>query len=103
MAISGRPPCDEAAILTAACGRIDIQSGNWVLAAAILGSSMTFIDGTVVNVAVPVLQSSLHATLAQVQWVVESYALALATLLLTGGFLGDLYGRRRIFVLGVII
>src|SRR5207253_6661926 len=65
-------------------------------------SSMAFIDGTVVNVALPALQSALHATLADVQWVVESYALALAALLLTGGSLGDLYGRRRIFAIGVV-
>jgi EmrB/QacA subfamily drug resistance transporter len=64
---------------------------------------MAFIDGTVVNVALPVLQSDLHATLADVQWVVESYALFLAALLLIGGSLGDLYGRRKIFVAGVVL
>jgi EmrB/QacA subfamily drug resistance transporter len=73
----------------------------WILAATILGSSMAFIDGTVVNVALPALQNSLNATLAQVQWVVEAYALLLASLLLTGGSLGDLYGRRKIFAIGV--
>jgi EmrB/QacA subfamily drug resistance transporter len=62
---------------------------------------MAFIDGTVVNVALPALQSALHASLAQVQWVVESYALTLAALLLTGGFLGDLYGRRKVYAIGV--
>src|SRR5215470_7999898 len=61
-----------------------------------------FIDSTVVNVALPALQSALHATLAEVQWVVESYALFLAALLLIGGSLGDLYGRRKIFVIGVV-
>jgi len=74
-----------------------------VLAATILGSSMAFIDGTVVNVALPALQADLHATIANVQWVVESYALLLAALLLTGGSLGDYYGRRRIFATGVIL
>jgi EmrB/QacA subfamily drug resistance transporter len=64
---------------------------------------MVFIDGTVVNVALPALQSALHATLADVQWVVESYALFLATLLLIGGSLGDLYGRRKIFAAGVAL
>jgi MFS family permease len=54
------------------------MNGPWILAATILGSSMAFIDGTVVNVALPALQSALHATLADVQWVVESYALFLA-------------------------
>ncbi len=79
------------------------KNGPWILAATILGSSMAFIDGTVVNVALPALQTALHATLADVQWVVESYALFLAALLLVGGSLGDLYGRRRIFVAGVVL
>lgn len=81
----------------------DPRKGSWVLAATILGSSMAFIDGTVVNVALPALQSSLHATVRDVQWVVESYALLLASLLLAGGSLGDLYGRRRIFTVGVLV
>jgi EmrB/QacA subfamily drug resistance transporter len=80
-----------------------MKAERWVLAAAILGSSLAFIDGTVVNVALPALQSDLHATLRQVQWVVEAYALSLAALLLTGGSLGDLYGRRAIFMIGVAL
>jgi EmrB/QacA subfamily drug resistance transporter len=64
---------------------------------------MAFIDSTVVNVALPALQSALHATLADVQWVVESYALFLAALVLIGGSLGDLYGRRKIFAAGVAL
>jgi EmrB/QacA subfamily drug resistance transporter len=64
---------------------------------------MAFIDGTVVNVALPALQSALGATVSQVQWVVECYALFLAALLLVGGSLGDLYGRRKIFAVGVIL
>jgi EmrB/QacA subfamily drug resistance transporter len=72
-----------------------------VLSASILGSSMAFIDGTVVNVALPVLQQALGATATEVQWVVESYALSLASLLLLGGALADRLGRRRIFALGV--
>jgi EmrB/QacA subfamily drug resistance transporter len=78
-------------------------SGKWILLAAILGSSMVFIDGTVVNVALPALQTSLQATIADVQWVVEAYALFLAALLLVGGSLGDLYGRKRIFLAGTIL
>lgn len=77
--------------------------GTWILTAAILGSSMAFIDGTVVNIALPVIQSALGATLAEVQWVVAAFALTLSALLLTGGSFGDLYGRRRIFSLGVIV
>jgi EmrB/QacA subfamily drug resistance transporter len=73
------------------------------LIATILASSMAFIDGTVVNVALPALQSALHASGTDIQWVVESYALLLASLLLLGGSLGDLYGRRRIFLSGVLL
>src|SRR5438045_7643693 len=76
-------------------------SRKWVLAATILGSSMAFIDGTVVNVALPTLQTNLNASLADVQWVIEAYALLLSAFLLVGGSLGDHYGRRRIFLIGV--
>jgi EmrB/QacA subfamily drug resistance transporter len=78
-------------------------SGRIVLAATILGSSMAFIDGTVVNVALPALQNAFHASVADVQWVVESYALMLAALLLVGGSLGDLFGRRKVYVFGVAV
>ncbi len=77
--------------------------GRTVLAVTILGSSMAFIDGTVVNVALPALQTAFHATLADVQWVVESYALMLAALLLVGGSLGDIFGRRKVYVVGVAV
>ena len=80
-----------------------MKNGGWILAATILGSSLAFIDGTVVNVALPALQTALHATVSDVQWVVESYALLLASLLLVGGSLGDLYGRRKIFLYGVVL
>lgn len=79
------------------------SSNAIVLAATILGSSMAFVDGTVVNVALPALQSALHATVADVQWVVEAYALLLAALLLVGGSLGDRFGRRRVYVIGVAV
>jgi len=103
MGAIARLPCDEAAILAGSCQRTVATNGPWILAATILGSSMVFIDGTVVNVALPALQAGLRATLTDVQWVVESYALFLATLLLVGGSLGDMYGRRRIFAAGVIL
>jgi EmrB/QacA subfamily drug resistance transporter len=74
-----------------------------VLAAAILGSGITFIDGTVVNVALPMLQSELGASVAKAQWIVESYALMLAVLILVGGSLGDRLGRRRVFSAGVLL
>jgi EmrB/QacA subfamily drug resistance transporter len=103
MSSIGRSPCDEAAMLTDSCRQPATTNGAWILAATILGSSMAFIDGTVVNVALPALQSALGATLAEVQWVVESYALFLAALLLIGGSLGDRYGRRKIFAAGVVL
>src|SRR6266550_4272125 len=102
MATVAKFPCDEAAILAASHLRCDTNR-RVVLAATILASSMVFIDSTVVNVALPALQSALHATLADVQWVVESYALFLAALLLIGGSLGDRYGRRKIFAAGVVL
>jgi len=74
---------------------------TWVLVAAVLGSAMTFIDGTAVNVALPVIQRELGANAAQMQWVVEGYGLFLAALILLGGSLGDRFGRRRIFVIGI--
>jgi EmrB/QacA subfamily drug resistance transporter len=77
--------------------------GRWVLAATILASSMAFIDGTVVNVALPFLQTNLHATAIGIQWVVEAYSLFLSALLLVGGSLGDHYGRRKIFNIGVVV
>src|SRR5580658_389142 len=107
MASPARPPCDEAMILAGSCDQSATTNstthGAWILAATILGSSMAFIDGTVVNVALPALQSALNATIADVQWVVESYALFLAALLLIGGSLGDRYGRRKIFAAGVAL
>src|SRR5437879_2673254 len=103
MASIARSPCDEGVILARSYEHPAITNGPWVLAATVLGSSMAFIDGTAVNVALPALQSSLHATLADVQWVVESYALFLAALLLLGGSLGDRYGRRKIFAAGVVL
>jgi EmrB/QacA subfamily drug resistance transporter len=96
-----KQPCDEAVVRSGSSNALcRTQSRAWVLAATILGSSMAFIDGTVVNVALPALQSSLQATVVDVQWVVESYGLFLSALLLIGGALGDSVGRRSIFLLG---
>jgi EmrB/QacA subfamily drug resistance transporter len=97
-----KQPCDEAIIRSgeaaAPCAK---SAGPWILAATILGSSMAFIDGTVVNVALPALEASLNATVVDAQWIIESYALFLAALLLVGGALGDHFGRRRIYCLGI--
>ena len=99
-----REPCDENLIRAApqrsTCTK---ASGRWILAATILASSMAFIDGTVVNVALPALQSSLNATAVDLQWVIEAYSLLLSALLLIGGSLGDHYGRRRIFLIGIAV
>jgi EmrB/QacA subfamily drug resistance transporter len=78
-------------------------TGRWVLAATILGASMAYIDGTAINVALPALQEHLGATIVDVQWVIESYSLFLAALILVGGALGDRYGRRLIYGIGIVL
>ncbi len=99
-----RGPSDATFLRTAAAKpQVEPKAKAWILAATILGSSLAFIDGTVVNVALPALQGSFHATVVDVQWVVEAYGLVLAALILVGGSLGDMFGRRTIFVLGVAI
>src|SRR5438094_901501 len=100
-----RAPCDESFAAsrkpaTTTCGK---AQRRWTLAATILGSSMAFIDGTVVNVALPALQSNLNATVTDVQWVVEAYTLLLAALLLLGGSLGDRFGRKKIYAIGIVV
>ena len=97
-------PCDETVIRSAPQTEPCAKSrGPWILAATILASSMAFIDGTVVNVALPALQTNLNATAVDVQWVIEAYSLLLSALLLVGGSLGDHYGRRRVFLTGVVL
>ncbi len=96
-------PCEEGVMRGGAAAPAKTQGGFWVLAATVLGSSMVFIDGTAVNVALPALQKALNATGTDVQWVVEAYTLFLAALLLVGGSLGDLYGRRKVFLVGVAL
>ena len=76
---------------------------KWVLVATILGSALAFMDGSVVNVALPALQAAFHATSGSIQWVVHGYALFGAALLLLGGAIGDHYGRRRTYVWGVAL
>jgi MFS family permease len=97
-------PCDEGVIRSRPSSLPGARSGERsILAATILGSSLAFIDGTVINVALPALQQTLSATAVEVLWVVESYAHFLAALLLVGGSMGDRFGRRRIFCAGVAL
>jgi EmrB/QacA subfamily drug resistance transporter len=96
------PPCTQIGSGTAAspCPEADRK---WILVATILGSSLAFMDGSVVNVALPTLQANFNATSGSIQWVVQSYALFSAALLLLGGAIGDRYGRRRTFLWGVAL
>ena len=99
-----KQPCDEGVIRSKTCHETCARNVRvWVLIATILGSSMAFINSTVVNVALPTLQNQLGATVADVQWVVESYALFVAALMLVGGSLGDRFGRRRLYATGVAL
>jgi EmrB/QacA subfamily drug resistance transporter len=81
----------------------DASAARWTLVSAVLGSSMAFMDGTVVNVALPAIQRSMNASGADAQWLIEAYALFLAALLLVGGALGDRFGRKRVFLVGVVV
>ena len=100
---SVKSPCDEGVIHSAPRFREPARRGLWVLVATILGSSMAFIDGSVVNVALPALQRDFNASSSEIQWVVEAYALFLAALILVGGSLGDRFGRRRVFITGTTL
>jgi EmrB/QacA subfamily drug resistance transporter len=81
--------------------RLKSSTGRYILAAAVLGSGIAFLDGTVVNVALRTIGRDLDATLPELQWVTNGYMLSLASLILIGGSLGDRFGRKRIFLLGV--
>src|SRR5215218_5656260 len=82
---------------------VPTQTGNWVLFATILASSMAFIDGSALNVALPALQADLQARGTDLLWIVNAYALILAALLLVGGALGDRFGRKRVFMIGIAL
>src|SRR5438045_9444578 len=89
-----RTPCDEAAICSGSAGECAEKASPWNLAATILGSSMAFIDGTIVNVAAPKLQSVFQASVVDVQWVIESYGIFLSALILAAAARGDGLGPR---------
>src|ERR1051325_7950953 len=80
-----------------------MQHRRWILASTILGSSMAFIDSTVINIGLPVLQTDLRASVSDVQWVVDAYLLVLSSLILAGGSLGDRLGRVRVFGAGIAL
>jgi EmrB/QacA subfamily drug resistance transporter len=97
-------PCDAAEIQsTRSAQPCDPRARAWILAAAILGSAMAFIDGSAVNVALPVMEQSLATSLPAMQWVINAYTLLLSAGLLIGGAAGDRFGRRRVFVAGIAV
>jgi len=87
---------------TAAGLRYSSRTGRWVLAATVLGSGIAALDATVVGIALPAIGRDFHATVASMQWVIDGYTLPLAGLLLLGGALGDVHGRRKVFVIGTV-
>ena len=99
------PPCDAGIIraTTAFPAALSEKRKRLTLAATILGSSMAFIDGSVVNIALPAIQQALHADAVSTQWIVNAYLLLLGALVLVGGSAADLYGRRRIFLWGIAV
>jgi EmrB/QacA subfamily drug resistance transporter len=82
---------------------VAVRRRRWVLPATILGSSMSFIDGSVVNVALPAMQRTFATGFGALQWVMNGYLLALASLILLGGAAGDRFGLRRMFILGLCV
>jgi EmrB/QacA subfamily drug resistance transporter len=99
----GRAPCDEGIARAIPAPEVSVGTRRAVLAATVLGSSLGFIDGAVVNIALPALQTAFGASAAVVQWVVNAYLLLLGALVLLGGAAADRYGRRRVFVLGIVL
>jgi EmrB/QacA subfamily drug resistance transporter len=100
-------PCDEAAIRSVRPVAQAEEGGGrrkfWILAATILGSTMAFVDESVVNVALPAIEADLKASVAVIQWLVNAYTLCVAALMLIGGAAGDRRGRRRVFVTGAVV
>ncbi|MBA2725034.1 MAG: MFS transporter, partial [Actinobacteria bacterium] len=87
--------------MRAETARYGSASGRWIISATVLGSGIAFLDGTVVNVALPAIEEELGGGLSGLQWTVDAYLVTLGALLLLGGSLGDIYGRRKMFVFGL--
>src|SRR3981189_129668 len=100
-----RPPCDAGIIRATPAfpAALSDKRKRLTLVATILGSSMALIDGSVVNIALPAIQQALHADAASTQWIVNAYLLLLGALVLVGGSAADLYGRRKIFLVGIAL
>src|SRR5579862_2707080 len=96
-------PCGSGAIRSSPSVPGCVRQRSWVLAAAVLGSTLAFVDQSVVNVALPAIEGSLRTSLVAMQWVVNAYTLCMSALLLLGGAAADQFGRRRNFVIGISI
>jgi multidrug resistance protein len=103
MAQTASRPCEQVSIRATRTVPACAARKAWVLAAAVLGSAMSYIDESVVNVALPGIEKSLHTTLPAMQWVLNAYTLCISALLLIGGVAADRFGRRKIFILGIVI
>jgi MFS family permease len=100
-----QPPCEANIIRVTPAfdAALSQRRKRLTLAATVFGSSMALVDGSAVNIALPAIQHALHASLASAQWIVNAYLLLLSAMVLVGGAAADLYGRRRIFVLGIAV
>jgi EmrB/QacA subfamily drug resistance transporter len=99
-----RPRSDDPDSESVSAGtlRTGTVAGRWVIAAAVLGSGVAFLDGSVVTAALPTIGRDLHTDLAGLQWVLNGYLLTLGSLLVIGGSLGDRFGRRKVFMIGLV-
>ncbi|MBI2260667.1 MAG: MFS transporter [Caulobacterales bacterium] len=96
-------PCDAGQVQAAAASTPPLSAARWILVATVLGSSLTFIDGSALGVALPAIQNDLGAGPAATQWVSNAYLLTLGALVLIGGAAGDRFGRRKVFLIGVAV
>src|SRR4051794_34580828 len=95
------PPCDRGVVARIAEQAHPPSARGWVLLGTVLGSGLAFIDGSAVNLTLPVIQQALGGGIEAAQWIMNAYALLLSALVLAGGAAADRYGRKRVFVAGV--